>query len=348
MKKKILPIIIIIALILLAGISVFLGNKLLTTRNESVSPAAPESKPAALTSGDDYLTYTCNKSDPTKTFKIGIRATGESPDCSSTTQGQCPAVTNPISTYNTSFEVKVLETSASFSSYHLELHEASFWCTEKCGQANSSGAPSMLCVSNVSNHAPQGGRTLNSTNNYTETFTHSRTSDVGSACGSYQIDIGIKSIDNCPDLDVNEGGARWRWGLCFTNIDCPAPQKCAPVEWSLTAATATPTPTATATSTPTSTPTATATPKSCNLSCDANADCQNNLICSGSMCRNPECLGETDCVCPPAATATPRLVYNPTPTPVGPSLPNAGVGTPTVLSIGGGFLLVITALLLAI
>lgn len=359
MKKKILPIIIIAAVILLAGVSVFLGNKLLTTRNESVSPAAPESKPAA-----NAISYTWH-CDMGLEKDVKIIANAQEivqplPNVPSCAQNNWYAV-------KLTFEAQMWDPSISrYKTYNELLGGVSYvgatnWCESPTLQTSANGMVgcwdndvSVPVRINKDNRTITLKRYANATN----------ATDVGDICGSYQLDV---MIPQCGDPSIASAG-----GNCATGIECPGPtepptepteppvaptepptvgQHCAAVEWTLTGATATPTPTGaptitptpTATPTTTATPTPTATPKSCNLSCNTNADCAAGLTCSGSMCRNPGCTGETDCVCPtsvPTARATA--------TPVGPSLPNAGIGAPTIMSLGGGLLLVITAILLAL
>lgn len=131
----------------------------------------------------------------------------------------------------------------------------------------------------------------------------------------------------------------------------------------------------------------------CNDNCAGGGDCEDDLTCeyftivdpgSGDSatawaCRNPECVEETDCICPtatatasasPSSSPTSSASPNPTPTPTStatataspttapaaptttptstPQLPNAGVGTPTVISIGAGILLLVLSLALAL
>jgi len=35
----------------------------------------------------------------------------------------------------------------------------------------------------------------------------------------------------------------------------------------------------------------------CDYSCTVDADCEAGLVCSGAYCRNPDCTDETDCIC---------------------------------------------------
>jgi hypothetical protein len=71
-----------------------------------------------------------------------------------------------------------------------------------------------------------------------------------------------------------------------------------------------PDPTATVTPVP-----PTGVPNGCGGSCGSNANCQSDLVCSNSFCRNPQCLASTSCSCSgPTATPTVR-VSGPTATP---------------------------------
>lgn len=126
-----------------------------------------------------------------------------------------------------------------------------------------------------------------------------------------------------------------------------------------TTPTATPTATATSTSIATVTPTPTATSVvQCSMSCTNNADCSSGLMCyitSGNttgMCRNTQCLSESDCTCNTvtvtATSTTTTVVYNPTTTPEQPQLPDAGTTWPTLLGTGFGILVIIGSLLLAL
>ena len=75
-------------------------------------------------------------------------------------------------------------------------------------------------------------------------------------------------------------------------------QTATPSPTSSPAATATPTKTPTITTTPTPTPTSSSSDGySCNHSCTANRDCQADLACIDSACRNPKCSSDTSCGC---------------------------------------------------
>lgn len=128
---------------------------------------------------------------------------------------------------------------------------------------------------------------------------------------------------------------------------------------------ATPTPTSTPSPTPTPTPTtpagtptptlppgvtptptvpggvATPTPvkASCNQSCNVSSDCMAGLTCTtDGLCRNISCSEMASCVCPGST---------PTPTPIG-ALPEAGLSLPTIGALGGGIVMILLGILLAL
>ncbi len=141
----------------------------------------------------------------------------------------------------------------------------------------------------------------------------------------------------------NDRGANGvcRKAACNSRTDCICP-----------IATASPTvaPTATATSQATSAPTVaptTAPVSQCSNACTSNSNCASGLMCyisngsTSGMCRNTQCLSETDCVC--------NIVTDqPTVRPTQASLPTAGTSWPTVLGTGFGIMVVIGSLLLAL
>ena len=420
MKKKILSVVIILSIILLAGGAVFFGNKLLTTRNQSISPAAPESKPAAYTGTLSPATDSC------KRVKIEVVESPNCPQLSKTGSQTCPVsvgAKNNVTSYQTTYKI----TSNDGQTHTITYRTSNNFCNSACGTYYDKFGGIYSC-----SETPINSEAITQSVPYDIVI--SRDSPTGQACGTYQQDIWIDSVDgstscNFKTADGNVGA----WGMCQTGVNCPGPtasptptsvatpiagDHCDPLEWTLGTPTPTPTPTASPKSCnlscsadtdcagdlicsggmcrnedctgetdctcPVPTPkscnlscdtnadcqsglfcgdddmcrnpgcpaetdcvcpgnTPTPTPRACSLSCDENADCAAGLTCNGNMCRNPWCLNETDCVCP-TNTATPR----PTSTPLGPSLPNAGVGAPAIMGIGGGLLLVVTALLLAL
>lgn len=357
-NRKVVTILILLGIVLLAGVTVFLGNKLLSTRNQSVSPAAPESNPAANAVSTSFK---CGTSEA----QVVIKAVStDLVSCPHTTIKYCQEnnITNPITEYSVSVTLSVDRDQSEPAAIgavarRLRVVKATNFCpNDGCGQTTGKY---FGCWDNGTSNTEYVDLTTGP-----KTITLTRSSGpTGEACGSYQLDIML------PDCQGTSAGGNCQTGINCTGQTPPPPTTpptnppnptatpsvgghCAPVEWSLDQPTDEPTPTVTAT--PTSTP------RSCDLDCSTNADCDAGLICSGGMCRNPECLGETDCSCPaptPTLTATPTpgptnppvtVVSTPTNPPTEPNLPNAGVGTPAILSLGGGALLVVTAILLAL
>jgi len=148
--------------------------------------------------------------------------------------------------------------------------------------------------------------------------------------------------------------------------------------------TSTPTPTPTLTSTPTPTPTDA--DLTCNKTCGNNSQCPSDTYCYDGHCRNSDCPEEEDCSCP-GATATPtpttisssggsstttttKATNTPTPTVNGTititptsvtqlaageegtvtpaQLAEAGISLPGIAVFGGGLLMAILGILLAL
>ncbi len=78
----------------------------------------------------------------------------------------------------------------------------------------------------------------------------------------------------------------------------------------------------------------------CSESCNTNDDCTAGLACIGGMCRNQACSEKTDCTCVIAGGSTP--------TPTSPQLPSAGFGLPTIGVLGGGVVMILLGILLAL
>lgn len=83
LKGKTVTLIIVIAVIILAGIAIFTATRLFQLRNESVSPAAPESTPGAQTV-PDVVPSTCQLS-----FSLTVSAAACYESC--TTSSDCPS-----------------------------------------------------------------------------------------------------------------------------------------------------------------------------------------------------------------------------------------------------------------
>lgn len=108
--------------------------------------------------------------------------------------------------------------------------------------------------------------------------------------------------------------------VCSADSQCPSSMICAggfcrnpQCTGAASCGCATPTPTPSPTPTPTPSPTPTPAPY-CNSTCTSNAGCPNGMTCSNGACRNPQCTGESDCLCA-TPTPTPSPTPSPTPTP---------------------------------
>jgi len=103
---------------------------------------------------------------------------------------------------------------------------------------------------------------------------------------------------------------------------------------------------------PTATATPSGTPNSCGGTCGSNTSCQSAYFCYQGYCRNPECPTDSDCACSTTIPSTPGPTTPPvtraTQPPGEPSLPNAGIGSPTILSVGAGVILLLLSLALAL
>ena len=82
--------------------------------------------------------------------------------------------------------------------------------------------------------------------------------------------------------------------------------------------------------------------KSCNLSVNPQITCEEDLICrsasggitgASGFCRNPDCPGRADCICP---TATPTSTSTATGTPTATATATGGGTTPAATAAGGG------------
>lgn len=104
---------------------------------------------------------------------------------------------------------------------------------------------------------------------------------------------------------------------------------------------------------PTATVAPTPTLARCNRACDVDSDCIAGLICdtATSMCRNEACTTKTNCVCT-TATATAAPITEPTEPGIAVEptvLPETGIlDFPGVAAFGGGLLLAIIGILLAL
>jgi len=170
-----------------------------------------------------------------------------------------------------------------------------------------------------------------------------------------------------PESKPEAAGVNWTPVVPVCNLSfavaTPSPTP-TPTKTPTPTPTKTPTPTPTGTLTPTValTPTPTETPLICNKTCGSNAQCPSGTFCSNGFCRNPGCPSQGDCVCPTATpTRSGSAISTPTPTtglaslpeggetPATPTtMPAAGLSLPGLVVFGGGLLLAILGILLAL
>lgn len=169
--------------------------------------------------------------------------------------------------------------------------------------------------------------------------------------GSYVVQCQIctdSTLLNCTTMEPVASSASCR--LSFTVIGRTATATA--TSTSHATATATSTSRATATSTSTATATATSNPQ-CNNSCTSNSNCPSGLMCyiasgaTSGMCRNTQCLSETDCTCAVSTSTSTSVAQAPVSTDQ-PTLPVVGISWPTILGTGFGILVIIGSLLLAL
>lgn len=148
-------------------------------------------------------------------------------------------------------------------------------------------------------------------------------------------DLTISSVVSCnlactTDAECSDGlkcdttTSMCRKEACLGQSDCSCPS--------------TITPTATVTSTPTGSKTTLAV---CNKSCNVDSDCVAGLICDNAtaMCRKANCVSAENCSCVTTTTKTQNQA----------TLPETGIlDIPGVAAFGGGLLLVIVGILLAL
>ena len=313
MKNKYTTIGIILTTIILAGVAIFTALRLYQTREVAVAPNVPSSMPAA------QETNVCSLS-----FTVGATQTVS---CTSLTSNVAsPRVGQSITgTCKGTFSSSVTSPVARFG-------------------VNLNGTP--LGLSNVIPLSPTGA-------SYTVTVP---------TAGNYVVQCQIctdSTLSNCTTMEPVASSAS-----CRLSFNVGGTSTATATATSTTRATATATATSTATSTATTTATATsttvasATPTAspvpqCNNSCTSNSNCPSGLMCyiasgaTSGMCRNTQCLSETDCTCAVATSTSTSVAQAPAPTNQ-PTLPVVGTRWPTILGTGFGILVIIGSLLLAL
>ncbi len=175
----------------------------------------------------------------------------ESPSCpmlslQGSTTPKIPGSTNQVAQYQLKAVLKK-NTNITYTINSLKYQALSFYCPEPFGEVKSvAGQNVNVCVKNAQGEAvldlPKDGLDkLNRGEEYVITL--DRSSSFGRACGMFQLDFSIISIngfDGCSFRGNDpQGGTVGAYGNCQTGVACEAPQ-----------ATATPTPSLTPTGAP--------------------------------------------------------------------------------------------------
>lgn len=346
-KANVSTILIIISTIILAGVAIFTAVKLYTTREESISLTSPESQPEAKML--DPMQFMCRKGNeynfrfrvgPLHETQCGISGFHDA------SQG-CPQcnVRNQVSNYSSTFSINIDPNSIPQNfkgEIKVNYIKASNWCPEPCGQI---GSDNLCGVCHQNQKENTGQLILNSANRYSGTVTVERGSDNGLACGSYQTDLTITSIEGVDRCDMTFPKPVIA-GLCHTGIDCDDDEysnlACQMISFSLyqepTETTTPPeesptesvNPSATVTETLTASPTSTQNPTSSVTQTSTPAEDDGDDGGVG---------GESDSTTIAATKA---------PTKSGETLPDAGFSFPTLFSGILSLLLISLALILAI
>lgn len=206
-------------------------------------------KPKAHT-GQISRTDTCNK------VNIGV---AENPSCKqlySRGNQSCPVpagTVNNVSSYTNIYSV----TSHDKKQHQISWKTANSFCPNACGDYTSSYGGIYVCskspIYQTKTEAVNPGQTLE--------VVVTRLSPSGQACGTYQQDFWIESIDGNTQCNFNlVGNTVGAWGLCQTGITCPISTLTPTPTIGTPTLTPTPTITSTSTPTPTATPVITNTP----------------------------------------------------------------------------------------
>lgn len=248
----------------------------------------------------------------------------------------CPlnGKSNPYSSYSTTFTISSIDGNEHIITWHT-LDE---YCDTVCGTwYPEAGVYSCTTDHPIVKTSDSDGDQV--TANSPLIITVSRTSPSGQACGTFQQDIFIDSVDTNDKCtyDTETGNIHEEgWGFCQTGLPCeaitntPTPTATPPSQPTNTPTpTTTPTPSPTTPNQPTNTPTPTTTPTpsptqppgptntptptanpGCGDSCSTNAQCPSDHVCSNSKCVLAVCLS-SDIIC----NNSKCLRINPTSTP---------------------------------
>lgn len=319
MKNKAITIIIVVATVILAAIAIFTAVRLYQLRQESVSPTAPESKPQAAISEQDE-TEAIPEACDNLVFTITPREPGL------TCSGKFAFENDSRNTAGNYYLVTPIGEGSEINPGDTFVYSIAY---ENTGDADVSGAT-------ITDPLPNYLEYVDSHEDCSQNTDGEVTCNVGAVAAGddNQIAIRVKLSDTASEGDAIANTARITPeegdpSSCSINLKVAEDVPASP----------TPSPTATPRVTPGATPTPT--PASCNNSCDADNDCASGLDCVSGSCRNPSCTTEIDCTC-----QTPTPTARVTAATPAPSLPDAGIPTPTLIGIGGGAMLLILSLII--
>lgn len=309
MKNKVVTTVIVLATVILAGVAIFTAVRLYQLREESVVPTAPESVPEAAPLEDDS-----GACEPLS-FTITERTPGLS--CTEKSAYEDDA-RNVAGNYYT---ITAIPSGTKLDPGDQFVYKLSY----------SNTGTAAVSSTTVTDTLPPQLEYVDSDTKCTESsgvVTCNLDTVAPDGVGSLLIRVKVASdasgnFTNTASFEPAEGEAsNCSITLSVTEPDVPTPTPTAPP--------ATPTPT----------------PASCNNTCSVDSDCKSGLDCVSGKCRNPSCTSETDCVCATPAPATPTPTSPPivqaTPEP---SLPDAGIPTPTLVGLAAGSLLLMLAIL---
>lgn len=344
-KFNISIILIIISTVILAGVAVFTAIKLYTTRDESISMISPESQPEAYMLGPKQ--FKCQKGND-KIFQFRVGPFDET-QCGISgfhdASDGCPqcSVQNQLSKYSSTFSVSI-DSKSMPSNYNGEIKvnylKATNWCPEPCGHV---GSDNLCGVCHQNQKENTGQLVLNPGNKYSGTITVERGSDNGQACGSFQTDLTITSIEGVDKCDMTFPKPVIA-GLCHTGIDCDneySNLSCKTISFSLDSQpteTTFESPTATQSETSTLSPTATSTTTQTE-SPTTTQSVTSSVTQTVTPTGGGGVGGESDQT---TATVTKSITKS------GETLPDAGFAIPTLFSGMLSLLLISLALILAI
>lgn len=352
MNKKLIAIILVLVVLLLGGASIYVATQLST--QEAVAPTAPESEPLAaepIYGGSEACTVTasasasvctpsgvvtCTPDCPTECGKVASIITTCKDSCGTSVSKNCPATslcqqvviegsktafknetTNTAGNYTLTTEIDTVAKSQIYV-YSIDLTNTSdvdaTGVTIKDSLKNVTSVTYMDTVAGCTWNATDVELTCNTTIKKDETKTFS---------------FRVKAADGVANGDIITNIAK----VTYTNGTAFDLKK------DLTVSTVV----------------------GCNNTCTTDAECSTGLVCdtTAKKCRRTACLAEDDCTCAvvvttvpvvtiaSTATATPTAITVAEATPT--ILPETGIfDLPGIAAFGGGLLLAVVGILLAL